>query len=277
MKKQVKKRGKQKNYSGGTFAITFLAVVCFISLFLPLVSGEYSVSVADAIKGKIVDGTTVLTKMGIFGIASSVTVFLPLLAVFIISFCAIDRIQKYVVSFFLSIVLLVGYMIVYYMMSSKFDGKAAFGFYLELVLILALLFTPIYSMRKDPAGRKYKATVWYKGISKIILLVCLPLAAAMIVFAVMMFDLLSNMPVSTSIGVFLIIAGTVIAAVVSVFTVFENYKSGLLYFITGACWSVGIVFCMARAGFGVLLAAIAVAAVFAIFWMSLGAISQKYF
>ena len=277
MTKKVKKRVKNQNYSNGTFAVTLLAVVCCLALFLPLVSGEYSVSIVHAITGKVVEGVTVLPKMGIFGIVAFITIFLPVFAVLVISFWPFDRIKKYVVSFFLSIVILLGFMLVYYMMSSKFDGKAGIGFYAELISILALLYTTVFAMRKDPSDKKHKAVVWYQGISKIILLIFLPLAAAMVVFAVMMFDLLNGLPVFTSIGVFLIIAGTVIAAIVAVFTALESYKSGLLYFITGACWSIGILFCMAKAGFVAILASIVVSVVFAIFWMSLGAISQKYF
>ena len=271
------KKTKVKNYGAGTFFITLLVIVCFASLLLPLVAGEYQISVMNAVRGKSVDGITLLPKMGIFGIACLVTMILPLLAMLIISLLPFDRIKKYVVSFFLSVVLLVGFLVVYYLVSSKFDGRAGIGFYLGILSAAALALTALYSLRRDPAGKKHKAVVWYNGVNKIVLLVCLPLAVAMIVFTVMMFDILNNLPLFTSIGVFLFIAGTIIAATVAIFTVFENYKSGLMYFLTGACWAVGIVLCMARAGFGALLAAIVVAIVCAVFWMSLGTISQKYF
>ena len=163
------------------------------------------------------------------------------------------------------------------MMSSKYDGKAGLGFYLGLLCVCTMIFTVIFSLRKDPAGKKHKAVVWYNGLSKIILLICLPLAVAMVVLSVMMIELLHNLPIFTSIGVFLIVAGTVIAAAVAVFTELGKYKSGLLYFITGACWAVGILFCMSKAGFGAFFVAVAFAVLSALFWMSLGLISQKYF
>ena len=80
-----------------------------------------------------------------------------------------------------------------------------------------------------------------------------------------------------SIGIFLFFAGTIIAAAVSALTVFEKYKAGFLYFLTALCWALGILFCVARAGLAELVTGIIVAAVCAVFWISLGTVSQKYF
>lgn len=265
------------NYSLGTALLTLASVLCLLSFFLPLVSGEFAVGIQDTLTGKSVGETVVLPRLGIYGVISLITVYVPLAVIFVLSVLPFDRIKKYVFTCFLCIILLIGFLLVYYMLGAKVDGAAGTGFYAGLLLIASLFAAALVSISKDPAARKDKAVAWYNVLNKIVLLVCLPLAAALLVFSLMMFKLISNLPVFISVGVFLLVIGTMIAAAVSILAVFGKYAFGRLYFLTGICWAAGIVFCLMNAGIAALIASVLTGAIFGIFWLSLARISRVYF
>ena len=90
----MKKKKEVKYYGAGTFIITLLIIVCFASLLLPLVTGDYGISVLDTVRGKTVGGVSILPRLGIFGIACVITIILPLAVMFIASLVPFDRIKK---------------------------------------------------------------------------------------------------------------------------------------------------------------------------------------
>ena len=262
---------KYSKYCLGNIWLMLFAAANILSLFLMYIMGGEKVIPIEFLNGTAAKITSV------FGIMFALLKVLPALLVFITQIFPADAVKKYVVTFFASLWLIGGEVILAVVLLQSFEGRVDIGFILGIlsgILILAgtLLFTKI---NKAPA--KHKTMIWYRGFNKIILLTIMPLCTAFTVGIIMFASLVFRFPFITILGIMCLWGSFVLLSVVAVMTTLGKCKAGMLYYAAAFLSTVAIVSLCWSANVFVMLFGCVAAAASGVICLMLGGVARKYF
>lgn len=267
-----------KAFGIGVWVIIALLAVCVVSLFMPLLDIGVELSIIDVIGGKSADGAEIFETLGIYGIAAFVFIAAPLLIMLIANFLVIDRIKKYVLNFFLSVILFMGYLGVFGVLLIKFgEALAGVGFSMGLISIIGVAAAALVSTRADKIDKRHKFLVWYNGFNKIVLLLCVPLFTAGMVAFFKFSNMIAAFPSHIAVAIYAALAALFVSCLVSVLTLFAVYKIGILHFLTAICSIVSIVCFVLTSGVKVMIIGFVISVIVTVFWMFLGIAACKNF
>ena len=260
-------KNKSRKYSPATVLLSLLSALGIALFYLPSFGGNVSSSFLN-----------ILAEKNIYSAAIILLAALPIVIIFVTSLFPADVIKKYVVSFFISLWLCLGYIMLFVLMKAKYsEAMPSFGMLLGIADTVLILACTILGNITDKSSREHKDLVWYNGFNKIILFISLPLFVSMTLGMVFFCKMVFSFPVLTVIGIFALWASLGICAYVSVSTLLGKYKSGIMYYITAFTVVIAIMGMFLFADFLTVLFALIVSAALAAFFTYLGNIAKKNF
>ena len=265
------KKNKVRKYSVTNLLFVLLSALSVLSAFLPYVSGDAPVSPISFLNGELSGA------LSIFGIMYIVLKLLPALCCFVVQLFPMEVIKGYLVTFFIATILAIGEALCFVITTQRFEGGAGIGFIAAMAVAIVIAGLCILFTKTDNAPKKHKDITWYRGINKIIVLIEVPICAAMTAAIILFCTLVFRFPFAIVLGIMSIWGCLTVAGIVSVGSLFGKYKLGILYYlaaflnvlgVAAICWSDSVSFML----LGLLLAALIGA-----FWFGMAGVAKKYF
>lgn len=258
---------KTRKYSPGIVLLLLLSLLGLAVFCLPSYSGRAPSAFLN-----------VLAEKNIYSAAVALLAALPLVIMVITSAFPADVIKKYVLFFFMSLWLVIGYMLLFILLKTKYSGNSpSLGFFLGMGDAALLLFFTILGNMRDKTAKKHKDLVWYNGLSKIILFISLPLFTAATLGIILFHTMVFSFPVIMTIGIFAAWVSLGICAAVSVCTLLGKYKCGMLYYIAAFTSVISVMGMFIQSEFVAVIAALIASVIIAAFFTYLGNIAKRNF
>ena len=260
-------KNKSRKYSLGTAVLLLLSVFGIALFYLPSFAGKTSSSFFS-----------ILAEKSIYSAAVILLAVLPLAIILATSLFPADVIKKYVVSFFVSLWLSFGYIMLFVLINAKHtDASPSSGMLLGIADALLIIACTLLGNATDKSSREHKDLVWYNGFNKIILFISLPLFVSMTFGMILFCKMVFSFSVLMVIGIFALWASLGICAYVSVSTLLGKYKSGMMYYINAFTVVIAIMGMFLSADFLTVISALTASVVFAVFFTYLGNVAKKNF
>jgi len=244
-----------------------IAALSILMLTMPYISGEKSAVPATFFSG----------GLNIFSIIMIVAKILPAAIIILITFLPIEIIKKYVAIVVPALWLLAGEIVATLIMMQQYSGMLSIGFFLSVILALGAVVCPVVFTKKSKLPEDYKELAWYSGLSKIITIVTIPLSLMLTLSLILFADVFFGMSLNIVIGVILLWISLIFCAVISVFTLFERYKTGLLYYFVAFLFVAGIVSLFISANILKVVIGVLLACVMGFFWLYMAKIVRKHY
>lgn len=266
-----KKKIKVQKYGLGNFLFVLFALLNAVSLFLGYISGSDAtvpINYLNGVSGKITS---------VFGIMFTVFKVLPVCILFLVQLVPADVIKKFVVSLCVSLWLSFGEIACFTVMTQRFEMLPGLGFYLGFASALVILVLCPVLTKINKAPKKHKDMVWYRGFNKIIVVAGMPVCTALTVSIILFADLIFKLNFLSALGILCIWGSLFISCFIAVFSLFEKYKMGMLYYMVAFLGALGTVAVSWSDSVVSVLSGVIVAAGMGAFWFYMGGVARKYF
>lgn len=262
------RKSKKISYSKGCLAFFVLCIISFICLSFPYLSGGEMSAVPMSILGE---------KLNIFAVVIILLKLIPLCFIAFFTIMPTEIIKKYVIIAFFALWLSIGEIVSTIIMLQFYEGVPSIGFIISVIVAISMFALTLVFTKMSKLPAKHKELVWYKSLNNIITMLSTPIALAFTISMVLFSDIVFCFELPTMIGIILLWICFVVCAVTSLFTLFEWYKTGMLYYIVAFLNALSFVLLSWSANIASLLLGAALAALAGAFWLFMGSVVKKHF